>query len=176
MSGHLSPEDGKALVSLCRAGRLYAVENWIASGKSIRTPPQIKKTPLQVAMELGFHSLIELLIRHEERLEVKNEALANAVERKRLDFVELLVSHGAEIRSVPLSDVLLTWEPQMIAFFLDRGGPTLSRVHPLQLLSARRSEQRFALMSSTRRLTRNSHWAFRSKRIAPSDISAMREI
>src|SRR4051812_31291324 len=111
MAGDLSPEDGKALVNLCRAGKLYAVEKWIAAGKAIRTPPQIKKTPLQVAMELGFHSLVELLIRDEERIEVKNEALANAVERKRLDVVELLVSYGAEIRSVPLSDVLLTWEP-----------------------------------------------------------------
>jgi len=126
MSGHLSPEDGKALVNLCRTGRLYAVEKWIAAGKPIRTPPQIKKTPLHVAMELGFHSLIELLIRDEERFEVKNEALANAVDRKRLDFVELLVSYGADIRSVPLSDVLLTWEPRMIAFFLDRGADVIT--------------------------------------------------
>ena len=77
-------------------------------------------------MELGFHSLIELLIRHEERLEVKNEALANAVERKRFDVVELLVSYGADIRSVPLSDVLLTWEPRMMAFFLDRSADVIT--------------------------------------------------
>jgi predicted nucleic acid-binding OB-fold protein len=175
MSGHLSPEDGKALLNLCRAGRLYAVEEWIASGKSIRTPPQIKKTPLQVAMELGFHSLIELLIRHEERLEVKNEALAKAVERKRFDVVELIVSYGADIRSVPLSDVLLTWEPRMMAFFWT-AGPTLSRTHRLPLLSARKSGQRSALMSSTRRRTRNWRRVFRSKLTAPSDISAMKEI
>jgi len=50
----LSPEDSKALLNLCRAGKLYEIEKWIAGGKSIRTPPQIKKTPLQVAMHLGL--------------------------------------------------------------------------------------------------------------------------
>ena len=174
MSGDLSPEDGKALVNLCRAGRLYAVEEWIASGKSIRTPPQIKKTPLQVAMELGFHSLIELLIRHEERLEVKNEALAYAVERKRFDVVELLVSYGADIRSVPLSDVLLTWEPRMMAFFLDRGADVITDA-PFAV--AFREKIRTAFRPyGYKKARRNWRRVFRSKRTAPSDISAMKEI
>ncbi len=122
----LSPEDGKVLLDLCRAGKLYDLEKWIADGKSVRTPPQIKKTLLQVAMEMGFHSMVELLIRNEERVEVKNKVLAEAVERKRLDLVELLVSYGAEIRSVPLSDVLLTWEPRMIQFFLNHDADAIS--------------------------------------------------
>jgi ankyrin repeat protein len=122
----LSPEDSKALLNLCRAGKLYEIEKWIADGKSIRMPPQIKKTPLQVAMDLGFHSLVDLLIRNEDRVEVKNRALADAVERKRIDLVELLLAYGAEIRSVPLCDVLLTWEPQMIRFFLDRGADVIT--------------------------------------------------
>ncbi len=122
----LSPEDSKELLGLCRAGKLYDIEKWIADGKSIRTSPQIKKPPLQVAMDLGFHSLVELLIRNEDRVEVKNRALAEAIERKRVDLVELLVSYGAEIRSVPLCDVLLTWEPQMIQFFLDHGADVIT--------------------------------------------------
>src|SRR5579864_4161387 len=40
---------------------------------------------------------------------------------RRLDFVELLIENGAEITSVPLADVLLTWEPIQMRFFSDRG-------------------------------------------------------
>lgn len=35
--------------------------------------------------------------------------------------MELLLASGADIKSVPLSDVLLTWEPKVIQFFLDHG-------------------------------------------------------
>jgi ankyrin repeat protein len=122
----LSPEDSKILVDLCRAGRLYDIEKWIADGKSTSTSVQIKRTPLQIAVEIGFHSLVDLLARNEERLQIKNKALAEAVALKRMDFVELLVSHGAEIRSVPLAKVLLTGKVQMISFFLDQGADVVT--------------------------------------------------
>jgi len=55
----VSPEDSKSLLALCRAGKLYEIERWIAAGKSIRTSAEFKKSPLRAAIELGFHSLIE---------------------------------------------------------------------------------------------------------------------
>ena len=125
-SEFLSPDAAKLLVGLCRAGKLYEIEKWIASGKSLRTPPQIKKTPLQVAMDLGFHSLIELLVSHEDSRAAKNQALSEAVSRRRLDVVELLLAHGAELRSVPLVDALLRWEPETIRFFLDHGADVIT--------------------------------------------------
>lgn len=126
MSETLSIEDSKFLVGLCRAGRLYDVERWIVEGKSIRTSPQIRKRPLQVAIDLGFHSLIELLVRNEDSQAAKNQALAESVSARRLDLVQLLALHGAEIQSVPLVDVLLTWEPVMIRFFLDNGADVIT--------------------------------------------------
>jgi ankyrin repeat protein len=126
MSETLTSEDAKSLIHLCRAGRLYEVEKWIASGKSIQTPAEVRKTPLHIAIDSGFHSLIELLARHESRQEVKNQALSLAVSEKRLDFVELLVAHGAQPRSIPLADVLLNWEPAMIRFFLENGADVIT--------------------------------------------------
>jgi hypothetical protein len=41
------------------------------------------------------------------------------VSLRRLDFVQLLVENGAETSSVPLSNVLLSWEPKFIRFFLN---------------------------------------------------------
>ena len=122
----LTSEEAKALIKLCREGKLYEIESWIASGKSIHVAPQTKKTPLAVAIDIGFHSLIELLVRNEDRRAVKNQALSEVVSSRRLDLVELLISHGAEVCSVPLTDVLLTWEPQIIRFFLENGADVVT--------------------------------------------------
>ncbi len=121
LSTCLTIEESKALLAICRAGKLYDVERWIASGKSICTPPSIKKAPLQVAVDTGFHSLVELLARNEPRQEQKDRALQEAVDSKRLDMVEALVGNGARIQAVLLVDVLLTWDRELMQFFFDRG-------------------------------------------------------
>jgi len=129
MTEALTVEEAKSLIDLCRDGKLYDIEKWIDSGKSIQVPPLCKKTPLHVALDLGFHSLVELLVRNEQSQEVKNQALAQAVSTRRLELLQLLASHGAEIKSIPLADVLLTWEPSMIRFFLDNGADVVTG-HP----------------------------------------------
>ena len=45
----LSLEDTKLLLGYCRAGRLYEIEKWIASQKSLQTHPSAKRTPLYIA-------------------------------------------------------------------------------------------------------------------------------
>ena len=47
----LTPDDARTLLALCESGKLHDVEKWIASGKSLRVPPELKKTPLGVALE-----------------------------------------------------------------------------------------------------------------------------
>jgi hypothetical protein len=37
-----------------------------------------------------------------------------------------LATHGADIKAVSLADVLLTWEPKLIRFFLDHGADPLN--------------------------------------------------
>ncbi len=126
MSACLTIEESKALLVLCRAGKLYEIERWIASGKSIATDPSLKKTPLLTAVGTGFHSLVELLARNEPRQEQKDRALAEAVDNKRLDMIEVLVENGARIRAVPLEDVLMTWDRPIMRFFLDRGADVVT--------------------------------------------------
>jgi ankyrin repeat protein len=115
-----TPEDAKTLLKLCRDGRLYEIEKWIADGKPLDPPPK-SETPLQVAVQTGFYSLIELLAKHENNQSSKNAALADAVSLHRLDFIELLVENGAEVKSVPFTDVLLEWNPHIVRFFLAHG-------------------------------------------------------
>ena len=116
--------EAKQLIALCRAGRLYEVEKWINEGRpldvSAATKRRRQRSLLEIAVETGFHSMVELLAKRSDE-PVKNAALAQAVSAHRLDLVELLVQHGADINSISLADVLLDWEPKMIRFFLDRG-------------------------------------------------------
>lgn len=129
MPTSLSIEESKILLTLCRAGKLYEVERWIVSGKSTSTAPSIKKTPLLTAVEIGFHSLVELLARNEPRQEVKDRALAEAVDAKSVDLVRVLIEHGARIHSVPLEHVLLTWDRPLMQLFLDGGADPVTG-HP----------------------------------------------
>ena len=122
----LAEENAKLLLGLCHAGRLYEIERWIATGRSLRTPGNLKKSPLDVAVEQGFHSLVELLARSECESSIKNHALGLAVAKKRLDLVQVLISLGADIKAVSLADVLLTWDPAMIRFFLDNGADVIT--------------------------------------------------
>ena len=121
MTKILSTTEAKELLRLCKTGRLFEIQDWIATGNSICVSADSKTTPLEVALETGFHSLVELLVRNETSQEVKNEAFQQAVSLKRLDIIELLISHGAEISSVPFIEVLQVWEPKIIRYFLDHG-------------------------------------------------------
>ena len=125
MPDPLTPEEAKNLLGLCRAGNLYDVEKWMASGKSLHMPSGIKKTPLAVAIDLGFHSLVELLSRHETSQEVKNKGLSDAVTAKRLDLAQLLLENGADIKSIPLMHAFGTWDPAIIRFFLEKGADAI---------------------------------------------------
>lgn len=44
----------------------------------------------------------------------------------------MLLQHGADVRGVPFSDVLLTWKPALIRLFLDRGADVLTD-HPFAI-------------------------------------------
>jgi hypothetical protein len=59
--------EARELIKLCQAGWFYAVRDWIAAGKPIRTSPEIKKTILSVAIKTGFHSLVELIAPYEPK-------------------------------------------------------------------------------------------------------------
>jgi hypothetical protein len=57
------PDDLKELVALCRAGKLFAVQEWIKQGRRYQLPPGTFTTsPLRVAIDRGFHSLVQVLL------------------------------------------------------------------------------------------------------------------
>jgi hypothetical protein len=129
VDGPDNSNDAKELIALCRAGRMRDIERWIAAEKSLDIYAALKRgrprSLLEIAVETGFHSLVELIAKHEKNESAKNAALNDAVSLRRLDLIELLLANGAEIQSVDLADVLLTWEPRLIHFFLERGADVI---------------------------------------------------
>ncbi|MBZ5558978.1 MAG: ankyrin repeat domain-containing protein [Acidobacteriia bacterium] len=122
----LSPAEAKELIRLCETGRLYEVEAWLSAGKSLIVPKEVRKAPLSVAMATGFHSLVELLLRHEGSQEAKNDALRQALFLNRPAFVELALAHGADFTSIPFLDVLMTGDRAVVASFLQRGADPIA--------------------------------------------------
>jgi len=125
MSGTVESDVSKELIQLCRTGRLYEISNWISAGKSLDISGAARrgrpKSLLEVAVETGFHSLVELIVQNEPSQSAKNAALSLAVSLRRVDLVELLCANEADIKAVPFADVLLTWQPELFRFFLEHG-------------------------------------------------------
>jgi len=119
-------EEIKPLIDLCKAGKLFEVQAWIASGKPVNPPPSVsgykRKSPLEIAIDLGFHSLVQTLLKGGADLnEPRYWPLDEALHKRRLDLVKLLVKYGADIHSVSMASVFETWQPDIMKLFIEQG-------------------------------------------------------
>ena len=120
-------EEIAPLIELCKSGRLFEVQNWIAEGRPINPPVLVdnkrrRKSPLQVAIDKGFHSMVQVLLEGGAVLqEGPYSALSHALEQRRFDLVQLLVEHGSDIHAVGMESAFDTWSPDIIEFFIDHG-------------------------------------------------------
>ena len=121
-------EEIKPLIDLCNAGKLFDVQAWIAAGKPVNLPLPSdqrarKKPPLQIAIEKGFHSLVQVLLEGGAEIEYSSyeNALLQALGKRRLDLIQLLVQHGADVRSVEMTSVFDSWDPAIMEYFIEHG-------------------------------------------------------
>jgi ankyrin repeat protein len=122
------PEDVRPLHQLCREGRLYDVERWIAEGKPLQLTPEAvpkktrPKTALKIAIETGQHSLVTLLLRNGYRLELERYSpLDLALRSRRWDLFDLLLDFGGDMRSVDVYTVLETYNADLYERFRAAG-------------------------------------------------------
>lgn len=114
------------MLELCRAGRLFEVQDWVRAGKPVNLPLVHEKRtkrnrPLWVAIELGFHSLVQVLVEGGAEIEEPDySALHHALGKRRLDLIRLLVEHGADIHSVTMSSVFESWDPRIMEYFIQQ--------------------------------------------------------
>jgi hypothetical protein len=132
------------LMEACRAGDLDAVTAWVAAGKPL-DPPKGKRSkrrsPLELAIEKGFLTLARRLLEAGADPLANGNALAFAVDRKRVDLVRLLIERGVDIKSVSFVQVCETADREIIRLFLEAGADPVtdeplflglcSAVHPL---------------------------------------------
>lgn len=116
------------LASLCRTGRLFDVMEWIEKGKPINLPIDGSvhgriRSPLHIALEHGFHSLAELLLRSGAfvHTDAKHCPMKLSLQMRRFDFVQLLVKYGYDMRRVSMADVFETWNPEIMRFAIELG-------------------------------------------------------
>jgi len=137
----------KPLVDLCKAGKLFEVQKWIASGNPVNLPlvpgkGGARPSPLHIAMDLGFHSLVEVLLDAGAAIgEPRYSPLEHAVWNRRVDLVKLLVGKGAKIDSIDVGTVFENWSPEMVEYFIANGadletgnplaGPSAAKYGPL---------------------------------------------
>lgn len=112
----------------CKAGRLFEVQEWIHQGHPINlpTPPKINskaRTPLEVAIERGFYSLVQVLLEGGAVQEPEGyySPMNKALRARRMDMVELLVKMGFDPTTVEMNMVFETWDPKIMSFFINRG-------------------------------------------------------
>src|SRR5436190_22787251 len=116
------PDDLKELCSLCRAGKLFAIQEWIAAGKRYRLPEgNFTTSPLRVSIQSGFHSLVEVLLRAGVSDDEKNDALWSAVNDRNLDLIQLLAAYGASAKTVSSEEAFWTRHPGIVRGFMDNG-------------------------------------------------------
>lgn len=82
-------EVAEHVLRLCREGRLFELQAWVDQGKLLAMPPGYRRSPLRVALDTGFHSLIEFLLQHEEDQVAKDTVLQEACWRNQPSMMRL---------------------------------------------------------------------------------------
>lgn len=111
----------KELRRLVRDGKLFAVQKWIAESKRISVPGSPWASPLEVAVETGFHSMVELFLQQGVDQDERDWLLQKVVDASNFELIKLLVEYGADPKSVDFEDVCRTGNPLIMRFFIDLG-------------------------------------------------------
>src|SRR3954468_7897581 len=114
-------EEAEQLLRLCREGRLFELQAWVATGKSLSVPAHYRQTPMRIALNTGFHSLIEFLLQHEQNQSAKDDVLRQACWSGQRSVMQLALNHGASICGVSFQNVIETWDRGVAQLFLEHG-------------------------------------------------------
>lgn len=75
-----SEDELKPLKVLVKEGRLFVVQEWLKSGKPILSPLESRhRSIIEIAVNTGFHSMVEILAREWSDHETMNRALGRAL-------------------------------------------------------------------------------------------------
>lgn len=119
------PDDVRELLDILQKGKLFALQDWIKSGKRIHTRDlgDYRAQMLRMAVDTGFHSLVEELLRvggwQQDELA---DALSCAFEDRRSDLCDLLLAYGAKLAELDFETICRTVDVNLMERFLREGG------------------------------------------------------
>jgi hypothetical protein len=125
MATHRStiPEDIQELLELIRKGRLFALQEWIRAGRRLHASELDGEQVLEVAVETGFHSVIEQILQAGKwKPAWLVQALDTAINNRRSDIAELLLNHGAPLHNLGFQTICRTLNLSLMERFLRLGG------------------------------------------------------
>lgn len=121
-------EEIQPLLELCKAGKLFEVQEWIAAGNVVNPPIYANHrvrhhSPLETAVERGFHSLVKVLLEGGAAIEATgyDGPVEKALNMRRLDLIQLFVKHGYDVKSTSMASVFDSWDPDIMEFFTENG-------------------------------------------------------
>ena len=111
---------------MCWAGKLFAVQQWFTRHR-YHEPERFnwRHWPIGIAIEKGFHSLIEVLLQNGVPADAR--ALQRACEYRNRDIVELMFQHGATVDSVEFDYIVSIGDGEIIRRFIDLGADLITR-------------------------------------------------
>jgi hypothetical protein len=122
-------DEVRPLIELCKGGRLFDVQAWIAAGKPVNPPEPLqtghrKRSPLECAIDAGFHSLVQVLLEGGAAIEETDRysTMKHALWDGQYEIAKLLVVHEADVKKVDMEDVFATWNTDLMEYFIDHGG------------------------------------------------------
>lgn len=111
---------------MIRRGNLTEAEDWIKTGKPLRSKSSHNsrqtRSMLEFATEVGFYSLIELLLKRVKWTEEElGDAIFKASREGRADLISLLLDHNAPWECAELDEVIAIMDEDLIRRFLALG-------------------------------------------------------
>lgn len=115
-----SNEKIEELCNYVRKGHLFAVQDWIAAKKPLYRSDRHRQQALSIAVEKGFHSMVEVLapVWPDQGLVV--DALHQAAHMRRTDLVWVLLKEVKDLKSIRLDSIAGCNDKGLMRFFLDR--------------------------------------------------------
>src|ERR1700722_14543642 len=111
-------EPALAFCRLLREGRLYEAEAWLKADKPAQYDHRnVRCTPIGIAVDTGFHSVLELLLRNGFAPTPKH--LSMAVSRGKPGLVKLLLDHSADVRWMNFGQVVYWPHPEVLKMFIE---------------------------------------------------------
>ena len=110
MPDHMDARTRDRLKAFCKVGRLFEAQRLLEVVGTAKLRRTRKWTPLFMAVDRGFHSLVELLLRYEHSQWDLDKAYEGAHRRRRADLAALILSAPSWSAPIDPVEVLATGE------------------------------------------------------------------